>query len=111
MRRQTKGKKTDNPRRWSLVSDSPSFVKKTAVCHCIASVTILSLLTLLFLFTPITQVDKKIQHCQSGLTEPPVFHPLLPDTSACPQSILGSAQLNLSWPLKSGPSINSKLGL
>ena len=50
--------------------------------------------------------------CQSGLTEPPVFlPPLLPDTSACPQSILGSAQLNLSCPLKTGSNINSKLGL
>ena len=65
-------------------------------------------------FTPITQVDKLFSaslECQSGLREYPVFLPLLPDTSACPQSILGSAQLNLSWPLKSGPSINSKLGL
>ena len=50
MRRQTKGKKTDNPRRCSLVSDSPSFVNETAVCHCIASVTILSLLRLPLIF-------------------------------------------------------------
>ena len=64
-------------------------------------------------FTPITQVDKLFSaslECQSGLREHPVFLPLLPDTSACPQSILGSAQLNLSWPLKTGPSINSKRG-
>ena len=114
MRRQTKGKKTDNPRRCSLVSDSPSFVNETAVCHCIASVTILSRIILPFLFFAHHtgwQKDSASLECQSGLTEFPVFHPFLPDTSACPQSILGSAQLNLSWPLKASPNIKSKLGL
>ena len=41
----------------------------------------------------VKEVKKKTPRMNNFLVKPP-------DTSACPQSILGSAQLNLSWPLR-----------